>query len=317
MRAVAIDRFGGPEVLHLIDAPLPEPGPGDVRVRVAAAGVNPLDYKIRDGSSGLVKNLGPGDFPLVLGRECAGVVDEIGPGVEDLAIGQRVFGMAPLTHPGGCYAEDVVLPADCLAPSPEGVDDVVLAGTALAGLTAWVAVHDLAAVSEGETVLVHGGAGGVGQIIVQLAVAAGATVFATASAGNKGRVEAMGATHVDYRAQDFSTATPHPDVIIDGVYFGTYGPSMDHLKEGGRLVILPSLADLAPAKERGIDVSVPTIAPDRGRLEALAGMLADGRLSVEVGRTLPLQDAAEAHRIVEGGHARGKLVLEVAAAPGS
>lgn len=312
MRAVAIDRFGSPEELHIIDASLPDPGPGDVRVRVAAAGVNPLDYKIRDGSSGLVKDFDPANFPLVLGRECAGVVDAVGEGVTELAVGQRVFGMAPLRHPGGCYAEYVVLPADSLAPAPEGVDELTLAGTALAGLTAWVAVHDLGRVADGETVLVHGGAGGVGQIIVQLAVAAGATVYATASAGNKDRVEAMGATHVDYRAQDFTTCTPHPDVIIDGVYFGTYGPSMDHLTEGGRLVILPSLADLGPAKDRGIEVSVPTIAPDRGRLEALAGMLAARRLSVEVGRALPLAEAAEAHRIVEGGHARGKVVLAVA-----
>ncbi|GAB77038.1 putative oxidoreductase [Austwickia chelonae NBRC 105200] len=310
MRAVAIDRFGSPEEMHIVDLPVADPGPGEVRVRVTAAGVNPLDYKIRDGSSGLVKDFGPDDFPLVLGRECCGVVDAAGPD-SDLAVGTRVFGMAPLRHRAGCYADYVVLPADCLAPAPEGVDDHLLAGTALAGLTAWTAVHDLAKITAGDTVLVHGGAGGVGQFVVQLAVEAGATVYATASAGKSDLIESWGAVHVDYTGADFTTATPHPDVIVDGVYFGTYGPSMDHLKEGGRLVILPSLADLDPARRRGIDVSVPAIVPDRSRLVALAERVADGRLTVEVGHALPLAEAAEAHRIVEDGHARGKVVLSV------
>ncbi|WP_116116100.1 NADP-dependent oxidoreductase [Austwickia chelonae] len=310
MRAVAIDRFGSPEEMHVVDLPVAEPGPGEVRVRVTAAGVNPLDYKIRDGSSGLVKDFGPDDFPLVLGRECCGVVEAAGEG-SGLAVGTRVFGMAPLRHRGGCYAEQVVLPADCLSPAPEGAEDHRLAGTALAGLTAWTAVHDLAKVSAGETVLVHGGAGGVGQFVVQLAVEAGATVYATASAGKRELVESMGAVHVDYTREDFTTATPRPEVIVDGVYFGTYGPSMDHLKDGGRLVILPSLADLGPARERGIEVSVPLIAPDPSRLAALAERVADGRLTVEVGQVLPLSEAAHAHRLVEGGHARGKVVLEV------
>lgn len=309
MRAVAIDRFGSPEEMHIVDIPIPEPGPGDVRVRVAAAGVNPLDHKIRDGSSGLVKDFDPANFPLVLGRECAGVVDALGAGVTDFAIGQLVFGMAPLRHPAGCYAEYVVLPADCLAAAPDGVDVAILGGTALVGLTAWIAVHDLARVTRQDTVLVHGGAGGVGQVVVQLAVATGAKVYATASGGNKDRVEAMGARHVDYRRADFTTATPHPDVIIDCVYFGTYGPSMDHLKSGGRLVILPTLADLGPAKKRGINVSVPAVAPSRGRLDQLGQMLGDGSLSVEVGRTLAFDEAAEAHRLVESGHTRGKIVL--------
>ncbi|MBW3084913.1 2-haloacrylate reductase [Austwickia sp. TVS 96-490-7B] len=312
MRAVAIDRFGSADELHLVDLPLPEPGAGQVRVKVAAAGVNPLDYKIRDGSSGLVKDFDPANFPLVLGRECAGVVDAVGEGITGLAVGQRVFGMAPLAHPGGCYAEYVVLPADCLAVSPSEVDDLVLAGAALVGLTAWVAVHDLARVRSGDVVLVHGGAGGVGQVVVQLAVAAGAQVYATSGPANRDRIEAMGATHIDYTSVDFRTAVPSPQVIVDGVYFGTYEPSMDHLAPGGRLVVLPSLADLAPARERGIDVSVPSITADRSRLDRLAAMIAARSLSLEVGHVFRLAEAAAAHRQVETGHTRGKIVLTVA-----
>lgn len=314
MRAIAIDAFGSPDVLHLADLPVPQVGPADARVRVHTAGVNPIDYKMRDGSSGLVKGYGPQDFPVVLGRECCGTVEEVGADVEHLAVGQRVFGMAPLTHKGGCYAEYTALPADSLVAAPDAVPDTVLGGAALASLTAWTAVHDLGEVHEGQTVLVHGGGGGVGQIIVQLCLEAGATVYATASARNRERLQALGATHVDYASEDFTAVVPTPDVIIDGVYFDVYEKNMDLLAPGGKLVILPSLADLGPAKERGIDVAVPSIRPDRDRLTAIAERLADGRLSIEVSEVLPLEEAAQAHRTLEEGHARGKIVLQVAEA---
>ncbi|MDO5711341.1 MAG: NADP-dependent oxidoreductase [Micrococcales bacterium] len=313
MRAAIIDRFGGPDELHVVDdLPTPQAGPGDVLVRVFAAGVNPVDYKIRDGSSGVAKKLGPQDFPLVLGRECCGEVAEAGEGVTDLAVGQRVFGMPPMGHQGGCYAEYVALPAQGLALAPERASTIALAGTALAGATAWTAVHDLAKVTSQDIVLVHGGGGGVGQFIVQLAICAGATVYATASAQHHPRIQGWGATPIDYATQDFRQVSPRPTVIIDSVYFGTYEPSLDHLAPGGRLVILPTLADLEPARARGIDVSIPQIVPDRGRLEALAEQVADGRLQVEVSQVLPLDEAARAHEIVQSGHAQGKIVLTVA-----
>ena len=312
MRAVAIDRFGPPEVLHVVDAPLTPIGPADARVRVLAAGVNPLDYKMRDGSSGLVNDYGPDDFPLILGRECCGVVEAVGEEVEHLQVGQRAFGMLPLRHRGGCYAEFANLPADCLVPAPDGVPDTTLGGAALVALTAWAAVVDHGQVGPGRTVLVHGAGGGVGQIVVQLCRELGATVYATASARNRERVEALGATHIDYVRQDFTKVAPRPDVIIDGVYFGTYQRDIDHLAPGGKLVLLPTLADLAPAQERGIDVSVPSVAPNAERLTAIAERLADGRLDVEVSTVLPLEEAAQAHRILQGGHARGKVVLQVA-----
>lgn len=314
MKAAQIDRFGGPQEFHIVDdAPTPVPAPGEVLVRVLAAGVNPLDYKIRDGSSGLAKKLGPADFPLILGREASGVIEQVPSSAAGagLAVGDRVYGMAPIQHKGGCYAELVALPADALAPMPEGADPVALAGTALAGITAWTAVHDLAKVGPDDVVLVHGGGGGVGQFVVQLAVAAGATVYATASAAHHERIAGWGATPVDYRTQDFREVTPRPTVIIDGVYFGTYEPSLDHLAEGGRLVVLPSLADLEPARARGIDASIPTISPDRERLSTLAGMVADGTLRVEVSQVLPLAQVAQAHEAVESGHTVGKIVLDV------
>ncbi|WP_040157074.1 NADP-dependent oxidoreductase [Mobilicoccus massiliensis] len=312
MRAAVINRFGSPDEFEIVDDfPAPYAGEGEVVVRVTAAGVNPLDYKIRDGSSGMAAQLRDEDFPLVLGRECAGTIEEVGAGVEGFEVGDRVFGMAPLDHKGHCYAELTALPEAALAHSPEGVDDHVLGGLSLVGLTAWVAVEDLAKVTPDDVVLVHGGGGGVGFMAVQLARAAGAQVYATASARNAQRLESVGAIPVDYNEQDFTQATPRPTVIIDTVYFGTYEPSMDHLAEGGRLVLLPSLADVGPAKERGIDVSIPSIAPDRERLDALAARVADGTLELTIAEVLPLREVARAHEILEEGHTPGKIVLDV------
>lgn len=313
MRAVVIDRFGGPEELHVAELPTPEPGEGEVLLRVAAAGVNPIDYKMRDGSSKAVAGVDPEAFPVVLGREASGVVEAVGAGVGHVATGDTVFAINGHGCLRGSYAEYAIFPAEGVVHAPEGIDTDTLAGTPLAGLTAWAAVHDLAKVTSDDVVLVHGGGGGVGQMIVQLCVAAGATVYATASARNHDRLQALGATHVDYNSEDFTQVTPRPTVIIDGVWFGTYEPSMDHLAEGGRLVILPTLADLEPAQERGIDVSVVSFVPDPDRLTALAGMLADGTLTVEVGAVFRLEEAADAHRLLEDGHAKGKVVLRVSA----
>ncbi len=310
MREVRIDRFGGPEELYVVDdATMPEPGPGEVLVKVTAAGTNPLDYKIRDGSSGLCKNIRPEDFPLVLGREASGTVEALGEGVTEFAVGDRVFGMAALSHPGRCYADYAALPAADLSHAPEGADLVTLGGLGLVGDTAWIAVHEAGAVKPGDKVLVHGGAGGVGQLIVQLAKAAGAEVWATASTANQGRLEQLGAHPIDYQTQDFTQVCPPVDVVIDGVYFDTFVPSLDLVAPGGRIVPVPSLADLTPAQERGIEAVKFMARPMPRELEKLAADLAAGRLSFEIAQTLPLEAAAEAHRVLETGHTRGKIVL--------
>ncbi|MBO1031893.1 NADP-dependent oxidoreductase [Tessaracoccus sp. SD287] len=311
MRQVQIDRFGTADELHVTEVPVPVPGPGQVLVRVQAAATNPVDYKMRDGSSGAVKNLTDADFPLVLGREAAGIVDALGEGVTRLAVGDLVFGMLPFA-PGvpGCYAEYVVFPESSLSAAPAGTDVTALAGLALAGSTAWVAVHEQARVGAGEKVLVHGGAGGVGQLMVQLCRDAGAEVWATASTRNQDRLRELGATPIDYTTTDFRQASPKLDVVLDAVYFDTFVPSLDHLVEGGRIVVLPTLADIGPAVDRGIEVHIPSIHPLPDELAELARRLAAGTLSLEVSRVLPLERAADAHRELESGHARGKIVLD-------
>lgn len=312
MRQARIDRFGGPEELYLTtEAEIPEPGPGEVQVKVRAAGTNPLDYKIRDGSSGLAKKLTEADFPLVLGRECSGTVTAVGDGVEGFGVGDQVFGMPPLSHPGRCYAEYVTLPADAMVHVPEGADPVVLGGTALVALTAWIATHELGKVQAGETVLVHGGTGGVGQLVVQLAKQAGAEVWATASTRNQDRLAELGAHPIDYTKQDFREVAPKADLIVDGVYFDTYLPSLDHLTDKGRIVSLPTLTDKAPAEERGIPVFVPMARPLPAELAQMAADIAAGKLSVEVSEVLPLERVAEAHEQLQSGHTRGKIVLDL------
>ena len=293
MRQVQIDRFGSADELHVTDVPVPVPGPRQVLVRVQAAGTNPIDYKMRDGSSGAVKNLTAADFPLVLGREAAGIVDALGEGVSLVGVGDLVFGVLPF-GPGvvGCYSEYVVFPEASLSIAAAGTDVTALAGLALAGSTAWVAVHEQARVRPGEKVLVHGGAGGVGQLMVQLCRDAGAQVWATASTGNQERLRELGATAIDYTTTDFRQASPKMDVVLDAVYFDTFVPSLDHLVE------------------RGIEVHIPSIHPLRDELAELASRLAAGTLSLEVSRVLPLDQVAEAHRELETGHARGKIVLD-------
>lgn len=311
MRAVQIDRFGGPEVMTVnAEAPVPEPLPGEVLIRVLAAGTNPLDYKIRDGSSGVAKRIRPEDFPVTLGREACGVVAALGPGVTDFEIGERVFGMPALTHRSGCYAEFAALPVDCLARVPEGGDPIVFGGTALVLSTAITAAIDQGRVQSGEKVLVHGGTGGVGQLVIQLCRRAGAEVWAVASTRNQDRLVELGAHPIDYRTQDFTEVSPKMDLIVDGNYFGTFEPSLDHLAPGGRIVVLPSLADLTPARDRGIEAHIPVFPPMPRRLEEYAPAIASGEIQVEVAQVLPLEEAPEAHRILETGHSRGKLILD-------
>lgn len=307
MRAMTIPHFGDADLFTAADLPDPAPGPGQVLVRVSHAGVNPVDHKMRDGSSKFVADFTEADFPFVLGREASGVVEALGEGVDDLAVGDAVFGIAD----SGCYAELALMPAEGVATVPEDGDLSVFGGLALAGSTAWNAVHDLARVSEGDVVLVHGGGGGVGQIMVQLAKQAGAEVWTTASARHAAKLARWGVGHIDYETQDFTRVCPPPTVVLDGVYFGTYEKSIEMLSPGDRMVVLPTLADLGPAQEAGLEVSIPSAAPRPGRLDKLAAMVAEGRLEIEVGQVLALEDVAEAHRLVEAGHAPGKVVLEV------
>ncbi len=320
MRAIVIDSFGPPSVLQLQRAAVPRPVQGEVLVEVLYAGLNPLDYKMRDGSSGRARGL---RLPAILGREFVGRVIHAGPGTDlgDLRSGQLVFGMRGLHDVRGCYAQQLVVDLDVVAPVPDGVTDEQLpafGGLALVGLTAIAAVEECARIQPGDRVLVHGGSGGVGQLVVAMAKAAGASeVWATGRAANAERLIALGAVPIPYDEVDWQevirrdTEGAGVDVIIDTHYFKTFIPSLDHLADGGRLVVLPSLADLTPALDRGIDVSIPSISPTREKLERLAAGYLRGALSLEVSEVLPMADVVRGHEQLEAGHTRGKLVLDL------
>lgn len=326
MREIRFDRFGGPEVLTLhTDAPTPVPGPDEVLVQVSFAGLNPLDFKIRDGSSGRSKDL---QLPAGTGREMVGTVLSAGSGLDEaelgsrgLSPGTRVFGMRSPADQRGVAAEVIAIAANDLAPVPGEIPEEALpqwAGLALVGLTAIATVQDTARIETGQTVLVHGGSGGVGQLLIPMALEAGAaSVLATGRAANAERIRELGATPIPYDTGDWAAEVQRltegrgVDVVLDTHYHATFLPSLDQLAGGGRIVALPTLADLAPAERRGIEARVPSLVPGRDRLDRLAQGIRSGRYPLEVSEVIPLAEISEAHRRLEEGHTRGKLVLDL------
>lgn len=312
MRRVEIHQFGGPEVLTIGEAEVPIPGPGQVAVELVSSGINPVDAKMRDGSSKWVA--GFTDFPFTPGREGYGTVQAVGEGVTQFTVGQRVFGIAAMEAECGVHAEVALFPAYRLAPAPDGVDPLLLGAVPLASMTAWTSVHRIANVNADDVVLIHGAGGGVGDWLVQFCVAAGAAVFGSASTRHAERITSLGARHLDYTAGDiYEQMQQSPTVIFDGVYFGTFADSLKHLAPEGRIVALPSLADLTPAHEAGIEAHIATIEPDMDALTNIGAALAEGRLTSRISRVFSMPELAEAHRIIEGGHAPGKMVLDMRA----
>lgn len=325
MREIRFDHFGGPEVLTVhSDVPTPDPGPEEVLVEVAYVGLNPVDYKIREGSSGSSKDL---PLPAGTGRELAGTVigagsalDEAELGSRGLGVGTRVFGMRLPGDMRGTAAEVIAIDADALAPIPDEIDDTDLprwAGLALAGLTAIATIQDAAQIRPGQTVLVHGGSGGVGQLLIPMALEAGAAqVWATGRAANAERIRELGGTPFAYDTGDWEVEIQRAtdgrgvDVVLDTHYHATFRPSLEHIAEGGILVTLPTLADLTPAHERGVEAKVPRITPGRDRLDRLVQGIRAGRYPLEVSQVLPFTEIARAHQLLEEGHTRGKLVLD-------
>ncbi|WP_435174267.1 NADP-dependent oxidoreductase [Actinacidiphila sp. bgisy145] len=314
MRAVTVDRFGGPEVLAVGRVARPEPLPTEVLVRVHAAGINPVDWKTRagQGMAGLQK------FPLILGWDVSGVVEAVGFGVTTLAPGDEVYGMPWFPRPAGAYAEYVTAPSRQFARKPASLSHVEAAALPLAVLTAWHALVDTARVTAGQRVLVHAAAGGVGHLAVQIARHLGAEVVATARAPRHTWLKELGADEaIDYTAGPFEQATAPVDVVIDlvGGTDATDVRSVAVTRPGGLVVSIPggvSPALAAAAASAGVRTSPLLVEPDAPALTAVAALVESGALRVEVERTFPLDQAAEAHRLGEANRTRGKLVLDLA-----
>jgi NADPH:quinone reductase-like Zn-dependent oxidoreductase len=293
MRAVRQHALGGPEVLVVEDVPRPEPGPTEVLVRVAAAGVNPVDWKVRKGGGFL------GEPPFTVGWDVAGVVEELGTGVTWLSVGDRVFGMPRFPREAACYAEYVVSPSRHLARVPEAWSDVEAGAVPLAGLTAWQALVETCGIGEGSRVLVLGAAGGVGHFAVQIAKARGAWVASTSSVEKHSFLRELG---VDEPLDKNGPLDVEADVVFDAVG----GEAALAAPRGARVVTVSS-SSVASLREAGLDAVGILVEPDRGGLD---GLVAAG-VRPHVEATFPLEEAGRAHELLEQGRTRGKIVLTI------
>ncbi len=308
MRVIEQNSLGGPEVLRPAERERPVPGPTEVLVQVHAAGVNPVDWKVRT-AGGLGEEV---TFPLVLGWDVAGVVTALGAGVARFAVGDAVYGMPWFPRPAGGYGEYVTAPSRHFARMPAGLSHVEAAGLPLAGLTAWQALVDTADVQPGQRVLVSAAAGGVGHLAVQIAKARGAYVLGTARAGKHDFLRSLGIDEpIDYTGDALGSVGP-VDVALDLV--GHDAGLVGVLRPGGMLIPVAGGADpamLAAAQAAGVRVVDVLVEPDHHGLEQLTQLVESGQLRVEIAATFPLADAAKAHEVGEAGRTRGKLVLTV------
>ena len=309
MKAVRIHAYGGPEVLHYEDAPMPQLNPDDLLIRVRAAAINPVDWKIREGYLQGVLNH---QLPLTLGWDVSGEVAAVGPEVTRFTIGDAVYARPNIERDGG-YAEYIAVKASEVALKPARLDHDHAAAVPLAALTAWQSLVDAAQLRAGQTVLIHAAAGGVGSFAVQLAKARGAKVIATASAVNIGLIMELGADQfVDYTHTRFEEVAKEVDVVFDTIGGETQARSWSVLKPGGMLVSVVSPPPAATAAEQGVRSAFVFVQPSGSQLDAIARLIDEGRMKPILHTVLPLYQARQAQVISQGGHVRGKIVLHVA-----
>lgn len=311
MMAWRVHEFGPPETMIFETAPRPDPGPGEVLVRVHAAGVGPWDGWIRAGKSAL-----PQPLPLTLGSDLSGEVAALGSGISGLAVGDEVFGV---TNPQfvGAYAEYAVASAGMLAKKPSALSYIEAASVPVIAVTAWQGLFDQARLEAGQTVVIHGAAGNVGAYAVQLARHARLRCIATAGTKDIDYVRGLGADKVvDYHTQRFEDEVKDADAVLDLVGGETQIRSFQVLRPGGKLISTVSQPDQERAKHHGVTAAFFLVDVTTERLRKIAELIDRGELKTHVGAVLPLAHARDAHMMLEGRRPppRGKIILNVEAA---
>jgi NADPH:quinone reductase-like Zn-dependent oxidoreductase len=302
MKAIRIHRFGGPEVLQLDELDKPSTDGGKLLIRVAAASVNPVDYKIRRGG---YPGVSDADLPITLGKDIAGVVETA---AGDFKVGDEVY--AHVTWPDGAYVDYAVVVPSGAAAKPKRLDMIAAAAVPLAATTAWQGLFDHGGLKSGQSVLIHGAAGGVGGFAVQFAKARGARVIATASGDGLRTVRDYGADAVvDYKNQKFEDVAHDVDLVFDLIGGETQARSFAVLKPGGALISTVQEPDKAKTAEKHLKAERYIAMPNGGDLAEIAALIDGGKVKVVVARTFPLAKAADAHRFLENDHPNGKVVL--------
>jgi len=308
MKAIIIHEFGGPEVLKLEDIPIPKPAADEVLIKVYASGVNPVDYKIRKG---LRKEKFPTNFPLIIGWDVSGMVEEVGVNVKRLKKGDEVYSRPDLTK-NGTYAEYVVVKENMIGKKPNTIDHLHAAAVPLAGLTAWQGLFDLGKLEKGQKVLIHAASGGVGSFAVQFAKWKGAYVIGTTSQQNIDFVKQLGTDEViDYKNEKFEDKLKDLDLVFDTIGGDTQKRSVQVLKNDGRLITTLKPEATAEAAEKNIHLEGYTAQCYPEQLEKIAQLIDEGKVKPVVTKIFPLEEAAEAHKVIEKGHTVGKIVLKV------
>ncbi|WP_088009089.1 NADP-dependent oxidoreductase [Indiicoccus explosivorum] len=310
MKAVVIDRYGGKEELKERQIDRPKIKADQVLLEVYATSVNPIDWKLREGY--LQEKL-PFEFPIVLGWDAAGIIAETGADVTGFKAGDRVFAR-PATTRQGTYAEYTAVDADLLARMPEKMTFEEAAAIPLTGLTAWQCLVEFAAIQEGDKVLIHAGAGGVGNFAIQLAKSFGAYVATTASKENEEFVKSLGADRfIDYQNEAFEEVLEDYDIVLDTIGGDVLDKSYRVLKKGGRLVSVAGQPSEEDAQKHGVKAGFVWLEPDGKQLQKLADLYEAGELEPVIGETFELseQGVREAHALSETHHAKGKIVLRV------
>jgi NADPH2:quinone reductase len=315
MRAIGINEFGGREKLRIMNLPEPEPADDEVLIHIKAAGVNPVDWKIREG---MLKDRLPHEFPVILGWDAAGTVAKVGKHAARLSERDEVFAYCrkPVVK-DGAYAEFIALTEDNVALKPKSMSFVEAATVPLAALTAYQALFDAGKLKANETVLIQAAAGGVGTFAVQLAKERGARALGTASEGTHDYLLELGLdVHIDYQAGDFRVATRAAcpdgvDLVFDCVGGDVLQGSADIIKPNGRVVSITDPSGVDQLAKKGVNAGFVFVEPIRPELERIAKMIDAGKLRTSISASLRLDEVAEAHQLSESGHTHGKIVLTV------